>query len=217
MGLCRRARRSFQTDGLAVFRDLFRHNAQFRNTYLVALSQSAVLGFYDPLLALFLKGQGFAAGTFGVIVSCTAAGAIGAGIVFRRIFPLGASGLGPASLAGFGMTVLLPGLFALTHWPLPLYGLYVSWLANGFFYGIASMLFMVTLQREAPSQAIGAVVSLSRSTQLAMLVAGPILGSWGAGHVGIPTVFVLSGAVAIASGLLLYALLRGRPSQPAAT
>ncbi|MFX5611236.1 hypothetical protein ABTD85_22655, partial [Acinetobacter baumannii] len=61
----------------------------------------------------------------------------------------------------------------------------MSWLANGFFYGIASMLFMVTLQREAPSQAIGAVVSLSRSTQLAMLVAGPILGSWGAGHVGI--------------------------------
>jgi len=203
--------------GLAVFRDLFRHNAQFRTTYLVALSQSAVLGFYDPLLALFLKGQGFAAGTFGVIVSCTAAGAIGAGIVFRRIFSLGAAGLSPASLAGFGMTVLLPGLFALTHWPLPLYGLYVSWLANGFFYGIASMLFMVTLQREAPSQAIGAVVSLSRSTQLAMLVAGPILGSWGARHVGIPTVFVLSGAVAIASGLLLYALLRGRPSQPAAT
>lgn len=181
MGLCRRARRSFQTDGLAVFRDLFRHNAQFRNTYLVALSQSAVLGFYDPLLALFLKGQGFAAGTFGVIVSCTAAGAIGAGIVFRRIFPLGASGLGPASLAGFGMTVLLPGLFALTHWPLPLYGLYVSWLANGFFYGMSSMLFMVTLQREAPSQAIGVVVSFHVPPSWPCWSPRP---SWGRGEPG---------------------------------
>ncbi len=204
-------------NGLVVFRQLLRHNTQFRTTYLVALSQCAVLSFYDPLLALFLKGQGFPAGTFGVIVSCTAAGAIGAGVVFRTIFARGGHSLSPASLAGFGMTVLLPGLLALTRFPLPLYALYVSWLANGFFYGIASMLFMVTLQREAPSPSIGAVVSLAPSTQLAMLVAGPILGSWAAEHVGIPTVFVLSGAVAIASGLLLYALLRGRPSQPAAT
>lgn len=187
---------------------LLKKNVLFRYAFLCAIIQTAVLGFYDPLLALFLKHQGFPAGTFGTIVSCTAAGAILGAIIFRRIFS-GSGGLNliAVALTGFGATVFIPGVLTLCGLPVPFYVLCLLWVANGGFYGLASMSFGVILQTECPHEAIGVISSTARSVQLGVLVTGPLLGSALATASSIPAVFLLSGCAAILAGFAVWIVM----------
>lgn len=194
---------------------LLKKSMLFRYAFLCALLQTAVLGFYDPLLALFLKYQGFPAGTFGTIVSCTAAGGILGAMIFRRIFS-GSGGLNliAVALAGFGATVFIPGVLAFFGLSVPFYVLCVLWVANGGFYGLASMSFGVILQTECPHEVIGVISSTARSAQLGVLVIGPLLGATLARVSSIPTVFLLSACVAMLAGFVVWVVKSEGRKQP---
>jgi MFS family permease len=203
---------------------LLRDDADFRLVFIASLIQTAVLALYDPLLALFLKGLGFPVSTFGTLVSCTAAGAILGAVLFRRLFSrFAARGLAFASLTGFGLTVLIPGLATMPG--LPFAGLVGStglaglaftwpamlglWVANGCFYGLTAMSFVVAMQTRCPRDALGSVSATARSAQLALLVLGPLAGSAAARWIGLEAVFAASGLLALACGGVLL-IGRGR-------
>lgn len=194
---------------------LTRENSLFRFALIASLVQTMTLGLYDPLLALFLRDESFPAGTFGSIVSCTAAGGIAGAIVFKRaLSSTNTVAIICAGLAGFGSTVVLPGIFALLAWQTPKYFLFACWVANGFFYGVVAMTFAVVLQMTCSLRALGTVSSIVRSMQLSALVLGPLVGSAAARIWSIPTVFVASGMIALGAGAALFArntLLRSTP------
>jgi MFS family permease len=204
----------------SALRALIRDDADFRAVFIASLVQTAALGLYDPLLTLFLKGLGFPVSTFGTLVSCTAAGAILGAVLFRRLFHrFAARGLAFVSLAGFGLTVLIPGLAALpglpwapsTGWAFAWPALLGLWFANGCCYGLTAMSLVVVMQTRCPQDVLGSVSATTRSAQLALLVLGPLAGSGAARWIGIEAIFVASGLLALASGATLTFLLRRGP------
>lgn len=181
-------------------RQLFQGCRAFRLALIATLSQTLVLGLYDPLLALFLKELGQPASTFGIIVSCTAGGAIFGAMLFKRIYALEPARLISISLIGFGATVVVPSLMRVLSSPISASMLFGCWALNGCCYGITSMSFSVIMQQNTPAHSIGTVSSTARSLQLAMLVLGPLVGASIAQQLGLIIVFILSGAVAIMTG-----------------
>lgn len=179
---------------------LARDNAVFRRAFAAAVSQTAILGLYDPLLALFLKEKGMPAGTFGMIVSSTAAGAILGALIFKQVHGKGGHCTAAVGLAGFGLTVAVPGMLALANISTPVWLLLAFWVANGCFYGLTAMSFLVAMQQQCPLESIGTVSATARSVQLAALVLGPLAGAALAKLLGISLVFVLSGTIAIVIG-----------------
>lgn len=185
---------------------LCRSNVGFQTALIAILVQTAVLGLYDPLLALFLKQQAFPPGTFGTIVSCTAAGGIAGAVLFKRIFAATThTRVASIGVTGFGLTVVLPGSFTSLNWPLPEYVLLALWVINGCFYGMTAMTFGVVMQATSPSHSLGTISATARSAQLGALVLGPLIGSTLARISSIPTVFLISGTAAVVAGVWLYA------------
>lgn len=182
---------------------LARDNAVFRRAFVAAVSQTAILGLYDPLLALFLKAKGMPAGTFGMIVSSTAAGAILGALIFKQVHAGSRHCTATVGLAGFGLTVAIPGLLALANIGMPVWLLLAFWVANGCFYGLTAMSFVVAMQQQCQLESIGTVSATARSVQLAALVLGPLAGAALAKLLGISLVFVLSGTIAIVIGGVL--------------
>jgi MFS family permease len=182
---------------------LARENAVFRRAFGAAVAQTAILGLYDPLLALFLKEKGMPAGTFGMIVSSTAAGAILGALIFKRVHAGSENCTLAVGLAGFGLTVAIPGLLALANIGTPVWLLLAFWVANGCFYGLTAMSFVVAMQQQCQLESIGTVSATTRSVQLAALVMGPLAGAALAKLLGIALVFVLSGTIAIVIGGVL--------------
>ncbi|VVE59557.1 MFS transporter [Pandoraea sputorum] len=189
--------------GVSPLLTLWKSQPEFRVTFLAVLIQCAVLGLYDPLLALFLRGRGFPASTFGMIVSFTAAGAIvGAALFKRYLSGCAARGLTSHALIAFGLTVAIPGVLATAQVPIAYEVLLILWAVNGCAYALTAMSFRVTMQTACPQTSLGAVSATARSAQLAMLVLGPLIGSSVARIVGIPIVFSLSGLLAMLAGVL---------------
>ncbi|SCU76558.1 conserved membrane hypothetical protein [Cupriavidus necator] len=199
-----------KTGQFAPLLDLLRMNIQFRFAFFSAVLLSAVLGLYDPLLTLFLRGQGMPPSTFGLIVSCTAGGGLCGALIFRKVYIRHGQRLAATGLAGFGLTVLLPGVLASRDVDIPASLLLVLWALNGCFYGLSAMSFGVAVQQQCPRESIGNISAAARSVQLAALVLGPLLGASMAQRLGIPLVFVTSGGVAVVVGLLL--VVRSRQS-----
>jgi MFS family permease len=212
------SKRKWVTDGpkksikLSALFLLYRGSIEFRLAFIALMVQSCVLGLYDPMLALFLKERGLPPDTFGIIVSSTAAGAILGAMFFKRLRRQRLS-LICAALAGFGLTVLLPGVIAMTDHQMPVALLIAFWLFNGCFYALVAMSFAVVMQTTCPFESIGTVSATARSIQLAALVAGPLLGSVAARATTLPTVFVLSGGTAmlLSAGLLVIDGFAKRP------
>lgn len=195
--------------------ELLRFNTTFRFVLVASLIQTAVLGLYDPLLALFLKEQAFPPTTFGTIASCTAVGGIVAAPLFKRIFFLmNPTKVVAIGLIGFGLTVAVPGGLASLHCPTSKYVLFSFWVANGCFYGVTAMSFGVIMQVTSPSHSLGTISATVRSAQLAALVLGPLAGSTLASMSSIPAVFIMSGAAAIATGATLCAHQLFSQSEP---
>ncbi|WP_057446994.1 MFS transporter [Pseudomonas syringae group genomosp. 3] len=172
--------------------------------FYVALTQSLILGIYDPLLALLLKQLGFTSGSFGVIVSCTASGGIIGAIIFRKYL----SSFNPiiltaASLCGFGFTVFVPGAIYLAGFTPPMALLCFLWVFNGAFYAISALFFVTTMQKQCAVEIIGTVSASARSIMISVMVIGPIIGSWLASFTSIGFVFFASGFLAISSGICL--------------
>ncbi len=186
---------------------LCRENRAFRMAFIAAIAQTAVLALYDPLLALFLKGKGMPTAVFGMIVSSTAAGAILGALVFKRVRSSSEQHTAIMSLAAFGLTVAVPGLLAVADIAIPTGALLAFWMANGCCYGLTAMSFGVTLQQQCPHQVIGTVSATARSVQLAVLVLGPLVGAALANLWTIPSVFILSGVLA----MLVAGALWGAP------
>lgn len=140
----------------SVFHDVLRQHPMLRRVFLVTLCQAFVLGFYDALLALFLKARGYPDGTFGSIVGCTAAGATLATFAFKaaiRRWP--PADLLAASSLLFGITILTPAAIVYANAALPVVAMLGLWIGNGFGYGLGVMLMMLTFQRECPARCWG--------------------------------------------------------------
>lgn len=182
---------------------LLQQDASFRHAFRAILILSVALGLYDPLLALLLHKQGFPAGTFGTIVSCTALGAIIGAMSFRRARSLlGDLQLIAFALAGFGTTVAFPGLLMLANRSLSLPLMLFMWGMNGAFYSLVAMSFAIILQARCTANLIGTISSSARSAQLLALVLGPLAGAALARFLSLELVFVLSGMLALGGALL---------------
>ncbi|WP_354684976.1 MFS transporter [Cupriavidus necator] len=182
---------------------LARENRRFRQAFACMLWLSAILGVYDPQLSLFLKEEGMPPAAFGMIVSCTAGGALTGALTFRTLHRRYGRHLPSAGLVAFGLTVLLPGGLAAGGVAIMLPLWLALWMANGCAYGLTAMSFGVTLQQEGPAEAIGSISAAARSAQLGALVVGPLLGASMQRLLGIPLVFVISGSLAVMGGAVM--------------
>jgi hypothetical protein len=195
-------KRSFGS--LKALKVLLRSGPSTQLFFICALTQSAILGCYDSLLSLFLKGIGFDAYAFGLIVSATALGGILAGLSFKLIYPSKLALCSTLSLLAFGLMVAIAGL-------LPAEGdvstlsifIFIFFIA-GFAYGLTSLGFGVTLQKYCPLSSLGTVSATARSIMLLFMITGPIFGAWLSTVVSINGVFVLSGGMAVFFGALLH-------------
>jgi hypothetical protein len=178
---------------------LARESGRFRQAFACVLWLTAILGLYDPQLSVFLREEGMPAAAFGMIVSCTAGGAL-AGALFFRSLHRRYGRLPSSGLVVFGLTVLLPGSLAAIGIAIPLPFWLALWIANGCAYGLTAMSFGVTLQQESPIEVIGTVSAAARSVQLGALVVGPLLGASIGRLLGIPLMFVFSGGLAVMAG-----------------
>lgn len=179
--------------------------------FFAAVTQSLILGIYDPLLALLLKQIGFPAGSFGVIVSCTASGGILGALIFRRYLaktnPLTVL---VSSLCGFGGTIFVPGAMYLADSTPTISLLCLLWILNGAFYATSSLFFVTTMQKRCAVEIIGTVSASARSIIISVMVMGPIIGSWLAHYTSIGFVFFVSGIFAIISGVCFLSFTRFR-------
>ncbi|WP_175874219.1 MFS transporter [Burkholderia sp. BCC0397] len=171
------------------------------------LTFSTILGLYDSIVVVLLRDHGLPSSAFGTIVSCTAVGAVSCAIVLKKVLArVSVSKSMPIFLAGFSTTVVAAGALALTLPTLNLGALCLLWVINGFCYGGGVMSYSITLQRNAPREALGVISTSARSLQLTALVVGPIAGSWVAQHIGIESTFVGAGSIGLAVGA--YAVFR---------
>lgn len=200
---------------VATLRAVLRQHVGYRLAYSAMLLQTVVLGLYDPLLALFLRHIGMPIGAFGVIVAATACGGVLAAAVMRRLPEFQRTAHTEILLAAFGTTVLLPGFCAYLDVRLSWAPLVLLWLTNGYCYASTSLRFTVTQQSQCPLHCLGRVSATARSSQLAALVSGPLLGSALASAVGIPATLIAAGGLAIACALAFRGRRmlreRGRP------
>lgn len=173
----------------------------------LALTSSMVLGLYDSIVVVLLRDHGLPDNSFGIIVSCTALGALCCAVALKRLLAriCEAKAL-VIFVAGFSGSVVAAGLLALTLPELCLGILCALWIINGFCYGGSMMAYGIALQKEVPAGAHGVVSTSVRSLQLAALVVGPIVGSWIAQCVGVEATFVAAGAIGLA--VAFWAALR---------
>ncbi|MFJ2994999.1 MFS transporter [Pandoraea sp. NPDC087047] len=197
----------------AVFHSVLKGHALLRRVFVVTLCQAFVLGFYDALLALFLKARGYPDGTFGSIVGCTAAGAIlgtfGFKMAVRRWSPTHL--LAMSSLL-FGITVLTPAMLVYAKVHIPLIVMLALWVGNGLGYGIGVMLMMLSFQRYCPRDALGTVTSTGRSLQLLLMIVAPLIGGALSNVTSIEFVFLCAGASAISLGLFARVVPVAQPA-----
>ena len=184
---------------LGTLLSVLRQKTGYRLAYFATLLQTMVLGLYDPLLALFLRQLGLPVETFGIIVAATACGGVAAAFSMRKLPEVQGAAHTEWLLAGFGLTVFLPGLLVAFGILPPMVGLVLLWLINGYCYGSTAIRFAVTQQAQCPVDCLGRVAATARSTQLAALVCGPLVGSTLASFTGIPAILTLAGGAAIAS------------------
>lgn len=195
-------KRSFGS--LKALKVLLRSGPSTQLFFICTLIQSAVLGCYDSLLSLFLKGIGFGAYAFGAIVSATALGGLLAGLSFKIIYPSRMSLCSTLSLLMFGLMVAIAGLLPLPGDISALATLIFIFFIAGCAYGLTSLGFGVTLQKYCPLSHLGTVSATARSLTLLFMITGPIFGAWLSTHISIGGVFILSGGIAVFFGALLH-------------
>ncbi|VVD81880.1 hypothetical protein PAQ31011_01153 [Pandoraea aquatica] len=186
----------------AVFHAVLRDHPLLRRVFTITLCQAFVLGFYDALLALFLKARGYPDGTFGSIVGCTAAGAIIGSLAFKSaIKRCSPTTLLTVSSILFGLTVLTPAAMVFAQTEVPVFAMLTLWIGNGFGYGLGVMLVMLMFQRYCPREVLGTVTSTGRSLQLLLMIIAPLLGGALSNVTSIEFVFLCSGMTAIGLGI----------------
>ncbi|WP_174990351.1 MFS transporter [Pandoraea captiosa] len=191
----------------AVFCAVLRNHPRLRRVFVVTLCQAFVLGFYDALLALFLKARGYSDGTFGNIVGCTAAGAILGSLVFKTaVQHLSPRTLLATSSILFGATVLTPAVMVYADVVIPPSTMLSLWVVNGFAYGVGSMLVMLTFQQHCPREVLGTVTSTARSTQILLMIVAPLLGGALSNITSLEFVFFCAGATAVGLGIFAAAV-----------
>lgn len=179
---------------------LLRNSHDVRVSFSCVFLLTAVFGFYDPLLALFIRSQGLPASVFGMLVSGTAAGAVCGALAFPRLYRRYGIRLAPPGLAVVGLTVLIPGVLAGTGSGMTTMLWLGLWMVNGCAYCLACLSQAVAIQQQCPRHCLGSVSATARSVQLVALVLAPLLGGVLGRKIGIPLVFALSGCLAIAGG-----------------
>lgn len=186
----------------AVFHAVLRDHPLLRRVFVITLCQAFVLGFYDALLALFLKTRGYPDGTFGSIVGCTAAGAIIGSLVFKSaITRWSATTLLSVSSILFGLTIVTPAAMVFAEANVPVFAMFALWVGNGFGYGIGVMLVMLMFQQDSPREVLGTVTSTGRSLQLLLMIVAPLLGGGLSNATSVEFVFLCAGVTAIGLGI----------------
>lgn len=174
-------------------------NPMFAFALALALTSSIVLGLYDSIVVVLLRDHGLPVSSFGTIISCTALGAIGSAVMLKKLLARASESKSLVLfLIGFSGSVVAAGLLALILPKLGLGTLCFLWIINGFCYGGGMMAYSISLQKEVPADALGIVSTSVRSLQLAALIVGPIVGSWGAQHFGVEFTFIGAGTIGLA-------------------
>lgn len=182
---------------IQVIKSMFIENLTFRYGLIFSLFQSLILGLYDPMLTIILREQGYGAEAFGSVVSATAVGALLGAIIFKRLFLNISISLTTLSMAGFGLSIFIPGLLGTINVQIALIIFIMLWILNGACYALTAMNFNVILQHETQKNLIGIVSATLRSAQLFMIIIGPLVGSVFAQLIGVNELFTICGAVAL--------------------
>lgn len=176
----------------------------------LGIGMSLSLAIYDPHVAAWLHALQFAPGTFSLIVSSTAAGAV-CGALWIRFFAGKSSstriiqaGIALYLLATAGMAILAAGHAEAINAPV----LAAIWFISGVGYEIFVIGSSVTLQNLCPPALIGRVATSARSLQMLAVVTGPLMGAW---LIGVQSRAAPFGVSALIACLLLLASLRCFP------
>lgn len=182
---------------IKVIKSMFIENLTFRHGLIFSLFQSLILGLYDPMLTIILREQGHGAEAFGSVVSATAVGALLGAIIFKRLFLNISTSLTTLSMAGFGLSIFVPGLLGTLNIQIALIIFIMLWVLNGACYALTAMNFNVILQHETSKNLIGIVSATLRSAQLFMIIIGPLVGAVFAHFIGVNQLFTICGAIAL--------------------
>ncbi|TSD80557.1 MFS transporter [Pseudomonas sp. KBS0710] len=173
------------TKVLPLYRDIARgfviFNAlpfQLRIGFLYSLLTSLALGIYDPHLASFLAYEGLPSVNFSVIVSATAAGAIGAALLIKFKFShVDELLLRINALIVFSTALILTATLLLLQVPGRAYLYPLVWFVNGFGYEMLIISSNIILQQLCPSHTLGRVSMSFRSIQILCVIIGPSIGT----------------------------------------
>lgn len=180
---------------------LLRKDIKLAVSLFLVVMLSLTLGLYDSMLVSLLKEKGLPVGSFGIIVSCTAVGAIICTVVLKSLLKvINELSMMFIFLYGFSSTIIAAGLAAFIFDHLILFPLCILWIINGFCYSGVSMGYIISLQRSCPQSLLGTISSSGRSLQLGALILGPIVGSLIAKIISIPLTFVGVGMFSLILG-----------------
>ncbi|MCF5141608.1 MFS transporter [Pseudomonas sp. WS 5532] len=192
------------TNPLPLYRDIARGIAifntlpfQLRIGFLYSLLTSLALGIYDPHLASFLAYEGLPSVNFSVIVSATAAGAIGAALLVKFKFShIDELLLRTHALVVFSAALILTATLVFFQVPGRAYIYPLAWFLNGFGYETLIISSNIILQQLCPPDTIGRVSMSFRSVQILCVIIGPSLGTLIIIAGGRPAPFIVSAGIA---------------------
>jgi hypothetical protein len=164
---------------------------------LYSLLTSLALGIYDPHLASFLAYEGLPSVNFSVIVSATAAGAIGAALLVKFKFShIDELLLRTHALVVFSAALILTATLVFFQVPGRAYIYPLAWFLNGFDYETLIISSNIILQQLCPPDTIGRVSMSFRSVQILCVIIGPSLGTLIIIAGGRPAPFIVSAGIA---------------------
>ncbi|WP_339542227.1 MFS transporter [Pseudomonas sp. JAI120] len=170
---------------ISLYRDILRGFSifkllpfQLRVGFLYSLLTSLALGVYDPHLASFLAHEGLPPVVFSMIISATAAGAVGAALLVKfKLKTVDEVVIRTYALIIFSIALLVTATLTRLQIPGRQFLYPVVWFINGFGYELLIISSSIILQQLCPSENIGRVSTSFRSVQILCVIIGPILGT----------------------------------------
>lgn len=176
----------------------------------LGVGMSISLAIYDPHVAAYLNALKFEPGTFSLLVSSTAAGAVCGALLIRFLGKNASStqfiqtGIALFFVAITSIAVLSTYHVQAINAPV----IALIWFISGIGYEIFLIGSSVTLQNLCPPHLLGRVVTSARSLQLLAVVTGPMIGAWLISEQSRATPFAVSAFIVC---LLLLASMRCFP------
>lgn len=178
----------------------------------LGVGMSISLAIYDPHVAAYLNSLEYEPGTFSLLVSSTAAGAVCGALWIRFLGKKSSSvqfiqtGIALFFIATASIAILSTYYVQAIDAPV----IAVIWFISGIGYEIFLIGSSVTLQNLCPPHLLGRVVTSARSLQMLAVVTGPMLGAW---LISVQSRATPFGVSALIVWLLLLAAMRCLPKR----